>query len=63
MPQNMPLEPPFEGANLYPTIESPNRRWYQKKKYFIPISLLAVLCIVGIIIGSVIGSRNNNNNS
>ncbi|CAF3715265.1 unnamed protein product [Rotaria sordida] len=21
MPQNMPLEPPFEGANLYPTIE------------------------------------------
>jgi hypothetical protein len=33
------------------------RQWYRKKRFAIPISLLAMLVIGAIIIGSVLGTR------
>ncbi|CAF3671248.1 unnamed protein product [Rotaria sp. Silwood1] len=33
------------------------RRWYKKKRFIIPFSLLAAMMIVAIILGSVLGSR------
>ncbi len=38
-------------------VRSSRRRWFRKKKYLIPISLLIVACIVAVILGSVFGTR------
>ncbi|CAF1376475.1 unnamed protein product, partial [Rotaria sordida] len=58
IPKQTLLEPPFEGAHLYPELKYP---WYKKKQFFIPLSLLIILSIGAIIIGSVLGSRKNDN--
>ncbi|CAF1188226.1 unnamed protein product [Rotaria sordida] len=62
VPDNMLLEPPFEGACLYPKItEPPRRRWYSRKIFFIPVSVLATMLIIAVVLGSVLGSRSANN--
>ncbi|CAF0862433.1 unnamed protein product [Didymodactylos carnosus] len=55
MPEEMLLEPPFEGGCLYPKNDtSSRRRWYRKKRFFGAISLLtAAVCLVAVIVGSV----------
>ncbi|CAF3915491.1 unnamed protein product, partial [Adineta steineri] len=53
-PEQILLEPPFEGAYVYPKIQ---RQWYRKKRFAIPIGFLFTLIIGGIIIGSVLGTR------
>ncbi|CAF1066224.1 unnamed protein product [Rotaria sordida] len=59
VPENMLLEPPFEGACLYP--KNTERRWYNKKRFIIPVSILTAILILGVVLGSVLGSRSTNN--
>jgi len=47
------------GACLYPKYSFLNRHWYGKKRYLIPLNIFIVMCIVGIILGSVFGTRSN----
>ncbi|CAF4769237.1 unnamed protein product, partial [Rotaria sp. Silwood1] len=48
----------YLGACLYPKNTAlSRRRWYKKKRFIIPFSLLAAMMIVAIILGSVLGSR------
>ncbi|UJR24389.1 hypothetical protein I4U23_005766 [Adineta vaga] len=49
---------PFEGAHLYP---KPERQWYRKKRFLIPISFLMILMIGSIIIGSILGTKSKKN--
>ncbi|UJR34599.1 hypothetical protein I4U23_027375 [Adineta vaga] len=58
IPQDILLEPPFQGANFYP--EPKKRSWYRKKTFQIPICLFAMLIIAAIIIASVLGTRLGN---
>ncbi|CAF1258755.1 unnamed protein product [Rotaria sordida] len=58
VPDDMLLEPPFEGACLYP--KKPERRWYNKKRFIIPVSILAAMLILAVVLGSVLGSRSPN---
>ncbi|CAF4200718.1 unnamed protein product [Rotaria sp. Silwood2] len=48
----------YEGACLYPKkTELPKRRWYNKKRFIIPFSLLTAIMIVAIVLGATLGSR------
>ncbi|CAF1244259.1 unnamed protein product [Rotaria sordida] len=53
VPNEVLLEPPFEGAYLYP---KNTRKWYQKKRFLLPMFLLTVIALVAIILGSVLGT-------
>ncbi|CAF4735798.1 unnamed protein product, partial [Rotaria sp. Silwood2] len=45
-------------ACLYPKkTELPKRRWYNKKRFIIPFSLLTAIMIVAIVLGATLGSR------
>jgi len=44
-------------------IRSLRHRWYRKKKYFIPISLLLVVFVAAAILGSALRTRSVTNNS
>ncbi|CAF1070373.1 unnamed protein product [Rotaria sordida] len=55
IPEEMLVEPPFEGAYLYP--KTKRRQWYRKKRSIIPISLLTAILIAAVIVGSVLGRR------
>ncbi|CAF4914368.1 unnamed protein product, partial [Rotaria sp. Silwood1] len=57
IPEETLLEPPFKGALLYP---KPERSWYKKKRYVLPLSLFIILSITAIVIGAVLGSRKTN---
>jgi hypothetical protein len=46
----------FVGALLYPP-EKKNKPWYKKKRTIAELSLLFVLCLAGISIGAVLGTR------
>ncbi|CAF4989089.1 unnamed protein product, partial [Rotaria sp. Silwood1] len=51
-------------ACLYPKQpEPPRRRWYNKKKFIIPVSILAAIVIVAVVLGSTLGSRSTHNAS
>ncbi|CAF4170637.1 unnamed protein product, partial [Rotaria sordida] len=54
IPEEVLLEPPFEGARIFPKIK---RSWYRKKRYIIPICFLMAIFIGGAIIGAVVGSK------
>ncbi|CAF1117654.1 unnamed protein product [Adineta ricciae] len=58
IPDEVLLEPPFEGACLYPKIERP---WYRKKRFAIPICLLSLLVIAAVAIGAVLGTKSSRN--
>ncbi|CAF4127175.1 unnamed protein product, partial [Adineta steineri] len=53
-PEMMTLEPPFEGAHIYPKIPRP---FYRKKRFMIPTCLLLTLFIAGVIIGVILGTK------
>ena len=55
-PKDILLEVPFEGGHLYP---KEKREWYKKKRLIIPMCMLITMSIVGIIVGSVVGSRSS----
>ncbi|CAF1552401.1 unnamed protein product [Adineta ricciae] len=57
VPEEVLLEPPYLGADLYPKAK---RAWYRKKRLLISIGVLLIFGIAGIIIGSVLGTRSNN---
>ncbi|CAF4971937.1 unnamed protein product, partial [Rotaria sp. Silwood1] len=54
IPEEVLLEPPFEGAHVFPKI---GRHWYRKKRFIIPICFLMAIFIGGAIIGAVVGSK------
>ncbi|CAF5114256.1 unnamed protein product, partial [Rotaria sp. Silwood1] len=54
IPDEILLQPPFEGASLYPKITRP---WYRKKRFVIPLTLLVTVCIVATIVGAILGTR------
>ncbi|CAF1162305.1 unnamed protein product [Rotaria sordida] len=61
VPDNILLEPPFEGACLYSKkAKLATRRSYKKKRFIIPVSLLAAIAVVAVVLGSVFGSRSTN---
>ncbi|CAF1512464.1 unnamed protein product, partial [Rotaria sordida] len=48
-------------ACLYP--KKNKRHWYNKKRFIIPISLLAAMVIVAVVVGAAFGTRSTNNAS
>ncbi|CAF0823582.1 unnamed protein product [Rotaria sordida] len=54
IPNETLLQPPFEGACLYPKNTRP---WYRKKRIVIPLALLVTMCIVATVIGAILGTR------
>ncbi|CAF1419072.1 unnamed protein product [Rotaria sp. Silwood1] len=54
IPEETLLEPPFEGAELYPKIK---KHWYRKKRFIIPITFMVALVIAAAIIGAIVGMR------
>ncbi|CAF4405465.1 unnamed protein product, partial [Adineta steineri] len=53
-PEMMTLEPPFEGAHIYPKISRP---FYRKKRVMIPTCLSIILLIAAVIIGVILGIK------
>ncbi|CAF1660384.1 unnamed protein product [Adineta ricciae] len=76
VPPHILLEPPFPGAQLLPiqdndralrktshvsdNFESPDRRWFQKKRILFGIGVGLALVILAIVLGVVLGTRNKN---
>ncbi|CAF4311960.1 unnamed protein product, partial [Adineta steineri] len=56
VPKTTLLEPPFEGAHIYPEIKRP---FYRKKRFIIPFFSLLALFIAGVIVAIVVGLSNN----
>ncbi|CAF4893598.1 unnamed protein product, partial [Rotaria magnacalcarata] len=54
VPEETLLEPPFQGAYLYPKIK---RQWYRKKRFAVPMCIMMTTCIVATIIGAILGTR------
>ncbi|CAF1087232.1 unnamed protein product [Adineta steineri] len=54
MPNELLLEPPFEGACLYPELDLSSRRWYFRKRFLVPIITLTIITILTIILCSVL---------
>ncbi|CAF3588009.1 unnamed protein product [Rotaria sp. Silwood1] len=50
------LELPFEGALLYP-LENKKKPWYKNRRTILELALLVIICIAGMIVGAVLGSR------
>ncbi|CAF1151681.1 unnamed protein product [Rotaria sordida] len=51
----------YIGACLYP--KKTKHRWYNKKRFIIPVSLLAAMVIVAVVLGSTLGSKSTHNAS
>ncbi|CAF4301183.1 unnamed protein product, partial [Adineta steineri] len=56
VPDKTLLELPFKGAHLYPKQEP---SWYRRKRFFVPISLLAVLAVVAVVLSAVFATRSS----
>ncbi|CAF0982538.1 unnamed protein product [Adineta steineri] len=55
IPQQNILLPPFQGAVIYPRIQT--RKWYQRKTFLISLTVLIIICIIAIILGIVFRTR------
>ncbi|CAF1643204.1 unnamed protein product [Rotaria sordida] len=51
----------YIGACLYP--KKTKRRWYNKKHFIIPVSILTALLILAVVLGSTLGSKSTHNAS
>ncbi|CAF1393061.1 unnamed protein product [Rotaria sordida] len=49
------------GACLYP--KKTKRRWYNKKQFIIPVSILTAMLILAVVLGSTLGSKSTHNTS
>ncbi|CAF1552387.1 unnamed protein product [Adineta ricciae] len=54
VPEEILLEPPYLGADLYPKAKL---AWYRKKRVIILMGVLLLFAITGIVVGSVLGTR------